>query len=283
MTILELKETFFKALKDFYSKEEINVLFKMASAHVLCMSAVDLALNPNHLVESTQVAIFQKIIFQLKEQVPIQYIVGSCKFYGLSFEVNKHTLIPRPETEELVDWVLVNTNKNQQLKILDIGTGSGCIAISLAKKLPNATVHAIDFSEEALKIASKNADKHQVSIDFFLKDILSVNSLEDKYDIIVSNPPYVRNAEKKSMKPNVLDYEPATALFVEDHDPLIFYKKITQLAATALNPHGFLFFEINQYLPVEVANLLTTYDFAKVETNKDFLGNFRMVMGRLLL
>lgn len=215
----------------------------------------------------------------MKIQKPIQYILGETEFYGLPFLVNENTLIPRQETEELVEWIVKEEEKREEgrVKILDIGTGSGCIAISLAKNLSNAKVFAIDVSEKALATAKKNADINNVNVTFLLKNILETNDLEQQFDIIVSNPPYVRNLEKAEIKPNVLEYEPHLALFVEDTDALLFYRKIAQLAMKNLNSNGKLYFEINQYLGKETVALLECLELSNVELKKDIYGNDRMI------
>ena len=215
----------------------------------------------------------------------------------MNFEVNENVLIPRPETEELVDWIIesekleVRSQKlgvaGENLKVLDIGTGSGCIAISLAKNLQNFQVFAIDISEKAIETAERNADKNNVSIHFIKTDILKLNNLDElqtssfpvstKYDIIVSNPPYVRNLEKAEIKKNVLDNEPHLALFVDDNDALIFYNKIAELALKNLSKKGKLYFEINQYLGKETVELLTKMNFKNIELRKDIYGNDRMI------
>ena len=190
-------------------------------------------------------------------------------------------LIPRPETEELVDWVLTTvTPTSKPLKIIDIGTGSGCIAISLAKSLPNAKVTAVDVSAKALQVARRNAELNGVTINFLQQDILQTTSLPDTYDIIISNPPYVRSLEKAEMQANVLEYEPHLALFVSDTDPLLFYNRIATLARKSLSPQGSLFFEINQYLGEEMKALLKAKGFEKVVLRQDLSGNDRMIMSR---
>ncbi len=193
---------------------------------------------------------------------------------------DENVLIPRPETEELVDWIVkLNSkiSKKKNLRILEIGTGSGCIAISLAKNIPNSEVFAIDVSVKALAVAEKNSKLNTVSVTFLHKNILETTSLDQKFDIIVSNPPYVRNLEKAEIKPNVLDNEPHLALFVADDDALIFYKKIAELAAANLNPNGQLFFEINQYLGKETLDLLESLGLKNSELRKDIYGNDRMI------
>ena len=202
-------------------------------------------------------------------------------FFSYRFLVDENVLIPRPETEELVDWVLTTvTPTSKPLKIIDIGTGSGCIAISLAKSLPNAEVTAVDVSAKALQVARCNAELNGVTINFLQQDILQTSTLPDTYDIIISNPPYVRSLEKAEMQANVLEYEPHLALFVSDTDPLLFYNRIAALARKSLSPQGSLFFEINQYLGDEMIALLKAKGFEKVVLRQDLSGNDRMIMSQ---
>ncbi|GAA6772919.1 peptide chain release factor N(5)-glutamine methyltransferase [Flavobacterium sp. CGRL2] len=245
---------------------------------------IDLALNHELTFEENDFVIWDELLKQLKKEVPIQYLLGKTNFYGLDFEVNENVLIPRPETEELVEWIInenSNPDKSKKTKILDIGTGSGCIAISLAKNLPNAEVYGIDVSKKAIETAKRNAVKNNVDVTFVLLDILETEELRCNFDIIVSNPPYVRNLEKEEIKKNVLDYEPHLALFVEDNDALIFYKKIASLAQKRLFEKGKLYFEINQYLGKEMIELLENMDFKNVELRKDIYDNDRMIKGNI--
>jgi release factor glutamine methyltransferase len=244
------------------------------------MKRIDLALHPDFEIDTMQLLQWETVLAQLKSEKPIQYILGETEFYGLSFLVNENTLIPRPETEELVDWIIESQKlkvKSQKLKILDIGTGSGCIAISIAKNLANADVFALDVSDSALQIAQKNAQRNNVNVIFLQQSILETNDLGTTFDIIVSNPPYVRNLEKIEIKKNVLDYEPHLALFVEDTDALLFYRKISDLALKNLSKSGELFFEINQYLGKEMTNLLKEKGYSNIELRKDIYGNDRMI------
>ena len=230
-------------------------------------------------MDGTHLKQWKNIVSDLKKQKPIQYILGETEFHGLRFEVDENTLIPRQETEELVELIVGNSQKaeGRSLRVLDIGTGSGCIAISLAANIPNAEVYAIDVSEKALATAKKNAEINKVKVNFILKNILETEDLEGQFDVIVSNPPYVRNLEKAEIKPNVLEYEPHLALFVEDNDALLFYRKIAQLAKKNLASDGKLYFEINQYLGKETIQLLEDLGFKNVMLKKDIYENNRMI------
>ncbi|KJJ39549.1 peptide chain release factor N(5)-glutamine methyltransferase [Aequorivita vladivostokensis] len=277
MKISDLKSNFKKSLSELYPSEEVQSFFNILSEKYLNLSRIEIALNPERTISATEAEKFQKAILRLQNHEPIQYIIGETEFYGLPFKVNKHTLIPRPETEELVEWILSGFPPSGAKGILDIGTGSGCIAISLAKNLPNAKISALDISEEALKIAEANAKLNKVEVDFFQTDILAAETLPMKYDVIVSNPPYVRELEKKQMQQNVLKYEPHSALYVKDEDPLLFYRAISHLAKNHLNPSGKLFFEINEYLAYEMTELLKAEGFKNIEIKKDIYGKDRML------
>ncbi|MBT8277338.1 MAG: peptide chain release factor N(5)-glutamine methyltransferase [Bacteroidia bacterium] len=247
----------------------------MLGESLLGYSRIALALNASEEIRPEDLLKFNDALERLKNEEPIQYIIGVTEFYGLPFKVSPETLIPRPETEELVEWI-IRQNKEQAV-ILDIGTGSGCIAITLAKNLKESVVSALDVSVEALKVAAYNAQHNKVSIDFITKDILAIDKLPSQYDIIVSNPPYVRNLEKKTMSDNVLQFEPSAALFVPDDDPLKFYRKISSLAKTHLKEGGSLFFEINEYLGEELVALLKNFDFKNIELGQDFRGKDRFI------
>jgi release factor glutamine methyltransferase len=288
MKIKEYRTQFIQELTAMYDAGEAESFFYLILEEKQQLKRIDLALQPDLVFSEGEIAAWNSILEELKLEIPIQYLLGKTSFYGLDFEVNENVLIPRPETEELVDWILSNAqkiSKSSSLKILDIGTGSGCIAISLAKNLPNAQVFAIDVSDKALATAKKNAIRNGVNVRFIEQNILevvtlsAVEGLEQEFDIIVSNPPYVRNLEKEEIKKNVLDNEPHLALFVEDHDALIFYKKIAELAQKNLTHSGQLYFEINQYLGKEMVDLLEGMNFKNVELRKDIYGNDRMTLG----
>ena len=284
MKLLDIKETFVRELKGIYPEQECVSFFNILIDFYYQVSRLQLAVNIN--LEVQDYSKMLEALVLLKQQVPIQYITGETLFYGLHFCVTKNTLIPRPETEELVDWI-INTNCKLEIpiRVLDIGTGSGCIAIALAKHMPKAQVYAIDVSKEALKVAKNNAEKNNVSITFLEQDILAQDAsnmdalLDVNFDVIVSNPPYVRHLEKKMMHANVLNNEPHLALFVADDDPLKFYQAITKFAKVKLKTKGILFFEINEYLGTEMKKLLQTEGFKDIDLKQDFFGKDRMIKG----
>ena len=289
MLLKKYKTHFFDSLKNIQEEQEIESFFFILTEYLHNLKRVDVALNPNFELSDAEVEKWNTILADLQQEKPIQYITGEAWFYGLRFEVNENTLIPRPETEELVEWILNSpiTQHPTPFTILDIGTGTGCIPISLKTNLPKENVSAIDVSEKALEVAKRNAVSNKVDISFIQADILEVEDLSQlqspithypsPYNIIVSNPPYVRNLEKEEIKKNVLEYEPHLALFVEDTDALLFYRKIAQLALKNLAPNGLLFFEINQYLGKETVELLENLGFKNIELKKDMYGNDRMI------
>ena len=277
MLIQEFKRHFISELSNLYPETEIQSFFTILVEFKLHLSRIQLALEHNFELDNDDLNFLQTALLKLKNQIPIQYIVGETAFYGLMFKVDKNVLIPRQETEELVEWIIQNHKNSNSLKILDVGTGSGCIAISLAKNLPNAKVSAIDISVEALNVAKNNAAMNLVKIDFILADILKTEKLENDFDIIVSNPPYVRELEKSQMQQNVLSNEPHIALFVKDENPLLFYDKIAELTKNHLTENGVLYFEINQYLGEETVELLKSKGFKNIELKKDIYGVDRMV------
>ncbi|NHN25097.1 peptide chain release factor N(5)-glutamine methyltransferase [Flavobacterium jejuense] len=281
MFLKEYKAYFTSQLESIVDAMEIESFFFIILEYLHQMKRVDLALNPNFELNEVDLAKWNSILKELKQEKPIQYSIGETEFYGLRFFVNKNTLIPRPETEELVEWIIESQkevkSQKSELKILDIGTGSGCIPIALKINIPNAEVSAIDVSEDALVVAKKNAIENKAEINFIKVNILEVTNLETQFDVIVSNPPYVRNLEKHEINKNVLEYEPHLALFVEDNDALLFYRKIAELAKINLSENGMLFFEINQYLGNETTQLLESLAFKNIKLKKDFYGNDRMI------
>ena len=281
MQLLAFKKQFLLFLKDEFPETEIQSFFNLIVESYLGVTRLQMALSPDRILTSDEFQKLNSAMLRLKEHEPLQYILGETEFFGLKFKVDRNTLIPRPETEELVAWILEDIEKsdiNSQLEILDIGTGSGCIAISLAKNLTDASVSAIDVSAEALSVASENSLLNEVSVKLLKANILQAESLPEKFNIIVSNPPYVRELEKAEMHRNVLENEPDLALYVSDEDPLIFYKKITQLAFQNLPIGGSLYFEINQYLSRETEAIMKNEGF-NTSLRKDIFGNFRMIKG----
>ena len=271
-------------------------------SHITGLSMTQLLAERDLTLTAEQQKWYNEAIARLQNNEPLQHILGYSEFYGRKFKSDRRALVPRPETEELVDWI-VNSIHNSQfiihnsletpsqtlpknLNILDIGTGTGCIALSLAKELPFAKATALDISTEALSLARENAEILEVNnVDFIEGDILNIEmqniaSLQ-KYTVIVSNPPYVRECEKVEMEANVLDYDPHTALFVSDEDPLIFYRSIAEFALTHLEEGGALYFEINQYLGRETCDLLIAMGYKNVELREDINGNARMVKATL--
>lgn len=281
MKITDYRTQFIQTLTPIYDAAEAESFFYLILEDKARMKRIDLALEHDKAFSENEIENWNEILEKLKQYIPIQYILGKAHFFGLEFEVNPNVLIPRPETEELVQWILSNRqNHTENLKILDIGTGSGCIAISIAKNLPEAAVFAIDVSENALATAKRNAGLNNVQVSFIQKDVLAAQDLEQQFDIIVSNPPYVRHLEKEEIKKNVLDHEPHLALFVADNDALLFYRKIADLALKNLNENGQLYFEINQYLGKETMDLLEQKGFQQMELRQDIYGNNRMVFAR---
>lgn len=264
-----------KSLSRFYPDNEISGLVRLLIEHVTKSSMPALLSDKNTKITSEEVLKIDKIVERLQRFEPIQYILGETEFYGLPFTVNRDVLIPRPETEELVELIL-NENKESKPRILDIGTGSGCIAVSLQKLLPNASVKGWDISEKALAVAALNSKSNSVNVTFNQVDILSDYPTDQYFDIIVSNPPYVLDSEKTDMHANILDYEPHTALFVADNDPLLFYNRIADVAIQLLTDGGKLYFEINRAKGQETIKMLEYKNFSEIRLIKDISGNDRM-------
>jgi len=281
MLLKEIKSIFHKELDSLYPAEEVTSFFYFLIEELLGLERFILARQPQYVVSKEDEQPLFNALSELRLHRPIQHILGKTEFMGLAFIVNEDVLIPRPETEELVQWIIDKcpVECSRALKILDIGTGSGCIAISLAKMLPNVQVYALDVSEKALGIAKNNALTNGAEVTFIHKNILKLKKLESNFDIIVSNPPYVRETEKAEMHQNVLKYEPELALFVSDENPLQFYKSIVDFAIENLKLDGALFLEINQYLGKKSIQLLQEHNFSEIELRKDIFGNDRMLRG----
>ncbi|WP_394971530.1 peptide chain release factor N(5)-glutamine methyltransferase [uncultured Croceitalea sp.] len=280
MQLYEIKNIFHLELDSLYQKEEVANFFYMFMEKYLNLERFTLVMQPNFSITKEEEQSFFEGLTQLKQEKPIQYIFGETHFMDLTLKVNENVLIPRPETEELVKWVIddCQVERSRNLRILDIGTGSGCIAISLAKALSNAKVFALDISNKAITVAMENAKYNDVKIEFLQGDILSIDSTKlPVFDIIVSNPPYVRELEKKEIQNNVKKYEPRQALFVPDDDALVFYDAIAEFSRKNLVIGGKLYLEINQYLAEETKTLFEVKKFKEVILKKDIFENYRML------
>ena len=265
---------FLNELSDLYPENELKSIMYISINFHLELTKSGTILQFDKMLKNDEISVLINVVDRLKNMEPIQYILSETEFYGLSFYTQKEILIPRPETEELVNWI-IKDNKGSNKKYLDIGTGSGCIIISLAKNLKGA-FDAIDVSEETIRISDKNIVNNQVNVNLKQTDILH-SELEGEWDVIVSNPPYVLNSEKELMNKNILNWEPNLALFVEDDNPLLFYKEIAKKSANVLRKNGFLYFEINERFGKETINLLEEIGFVNIELKKDINGKDRMV------
>lgn len=280
MQLKSLHNFFKNGLIGYYPKEEIDAFFYRICDMYLNLKRIDIALKSDMIVAAQTFEYFEMVIERLLNYEPIQYILGSTFFFGSDFIVDKQVLIPRPETEELISWILDQVDTNQPIKILDVGTGSGCIAISLAKQLPRAEVYAMDISSGALSIAKQNAEANGVVVQFIEASVLDWENQDLLFDVIVSNPPYVRESEKEMMSPNVLNHEPRLALFVENNNPLLFYKAILEMSKKNLTIEGLIFFEINEYLAEETKSLFLSTFFEGVQLKADIFSKKRMLCAK---
>ena len=255
---------------------EVTVLTRIIATEILGISQTAYLLKDDVTLNAEQEALLDNAIERLKKHEPIQYILGYSDFCGLRFKVTPATLIPRPETSELVEWIAADYS-GKAVNILDIGTGSGCIAVSLAHKLPMSNVTAWDISHDALAVAAENSRNNGTEVTFEQVDILAHEPQDEQFYIIVSNPPYIKENEKSAMHSNVLDWEPHTALFVPDSDPLLFYRTIADKGLLLLKPGGTLYFEINRAHGAETAEMLANYGYTGIELRKDIAGNDRMI------
>ena len=266
-----------KELAGIYPATEIQGITRLVLENIFQLNYTELIIRKEETILSKEKRQIEKMVDRLKNHEPIQYILGETDFYGLKIKVNPSVLIPRPETEELVHWI-IETKLPALVRIADIGTGSGCIALALKKNLVTATVSAVDISASAIQTAETNAASNQLDIEFFQADILNWQKYDwDNFDLVVSNPPYVREMEKDKMQSNVLDYEPQKALFVPDDDPLVFYRKIDGFAKQHLHKNGWLFFEINENLAREMTLLLQNLGFRNIQVKNDINGKYRMI------
>ncbi len=276
--VRDIRKYYCEQLCSIYDNDEANAMILILLEHYFKITRVKMALEPDMRLSESEMLTFHFAVKDLLKNKPIQYIIGETEFCDLKFKVNENVLIPRPETSEMIYKIVERqkTKDKRQLSNLDIGTGSGCIAISLAKQIPNSKVYALDISEKALEVAKENAINNDADVTFIHDDILALkNKIETKFDIIVSNPPYVRELEKAEMRDNVLNWEPHNALFVSDNDPLIFYRNILEFAKSHLKENGEIWFEINEYLGKEMSGLCKEYGFSDVEIFKDFRGKER--------
>ncbi len=281
--MIDLFNKFKAELSGLYEEKEISNLLYILFEEYAGLKRAELAISNDLIITDRIKKKLETAVNHLKNYKPVQYIIGKAWFYGLELFVNEDVLIPRPETEELVDWVIKKNRKKKNLTVIDIGTGSGCIAIAIKKHLPSSFVTAIDISGKALDAASRNAKQHDAEVTFLSTDILNEAMVKkiSKFDIIISNPPYVLESEKKVMKPNVLDYEPESALFVDDGRALMFYEAIVSFVGNHLKRGGELYLEINEKKGAEVALLLKKKGFGEVVLRKDMHGKDRFVFGRL--
>lgn len=274
-TISGLSKKCITILKAVYDDAEAVSITRILLEEATGLSSIELKLNNNRFLTREELLFLEESLARLKNNEPLQYILGHTWFYGYKFNVSPGVLIPRRETEELVDWILNSTGNNKE--ILDIGTGSGCIAVSLKKNKPESEVSAWDISTEALECAKQNAHSLDVVVNFSLQDVFSIKETKRNFDIIVSNPPYVLESEKVKIHNNVLKHEPAKALFVSDQDSLVFYRKIAEIAFDNLNNGGLLFFEINEQKGEEIKKLLRSMGFVDVILKNDLQGKPRMI------
>jgi release factor glutamine methyltransferase len=277
MTLIEFRSYFRAQLKNVYALEECDDFLKRLMQAYFKWEPIKIGLDPDYKLTTVEEEKLELALIELKKERPLQYILGTTYFMDLELEVNAAVLIPRPETEELVQWIVSDEDKLNPLTILDIGTGSGCIAISLKKAAQQWNVSALDVSEQALDVAQRNASKNEVSVQFHLEDILDKKPWLKPLDVIVSNPPYVVPSEKEQMLSNVLDYEPDLALFVPEQDPLLFYKRIIEFAQQNLKPSGALYFEINPIFVDELVTFFKNFTFDSVEVRNDYLNRPRMI------
>ncbi len=278
-TLKDIQNLFYKELQLLYPKEEIRNFVYLILNFKAGFSKTDILIKDQDPIEEEILNFILQCLNRLKTNEPIQYIIGHTEFYNLPFYVNPSVLIPRPETEELVQWIIEDT-KNKSITLLDIGTGSGCIPIALKKNIPEASVSAWDISVDALDTAKKNAVLNKVEINFLHQNTLTPPNEQNKYDVIVSNPPYIREEEMLMMHKNVLQFEPHLALFVSNNDPLIFYRAISLFAKNALKNNGKLYFEINEAFGKKTCELLKELNFRDIELRNDLFGKSRMIRAK---
>lgn len=279
MTLANVKERFFEELRDGYSSEEINLAFKALSDSY---HQQKFSISENDMLRDQHLEYFDSALQRLRKNEPVEYILGEARFFGRGFKVNSEVHVPRPESETMVEWVLEDLEKltKSSTNILDIGSGSGVLAITLAKEIPGISVTAMDISKGALAVARENADRLEADIDFLNPDLFKLEELPEQFDLIVSNPPYILRHAQKDVQRKYLGHEPPVALYIEDEDPMVFNRKIAHLAKTGLKRNGAVFVEINQYLKSESEKVLQDLGF-KTECRNDIFGNPRTLKASL--
>ncbi len=274
MKLSDFKKIFYNNLSEYYPKRSLRFLYKISIINICKIQETEILIN-ERFIEKSELSVLKRVIEKLRLQMPIEYIFKETEFLGNKILLNNKVFIPRPETEELTRWVLAEESNKQKLNIIDLCSGSGCIALSLAQKT-NHQISAVDKSQNAVKIANKNFQYHNVKVKCINQDILR-SELKEKYDVMISNPPYVPNSEEKNMKKNVLSYEPKSAIFVQDKHPLLFYDRILYLSKKYLNKKGAIYFEIHQDFANNIEKLIKSYNFKNYIFKKDFYNKYRMV------
>lgn len=278
--ITDIRETYLAELRTIYPSNEAAALLDMIFEHRLGITRVERTISPDRRLSESDMLLVHFDVKELKKFRPIQYIFGEMQFYDLNIAVNENVLIPRPETEELVQWIVEQNKEKVAISILDIGTGTGCIALALKRNFPGGNIDGCDLSAVALEVANRNAESNSLKVNFFQMDILNESEWgrsQKVFDVIVCNPPYVTESDKKMMSANVLNFEPPLALYVSDADPLIFYRNIFNFADQHLKPGGKVYLEINQQFGRELSLMAVDFGFSAVELRKDLSGNDRML------
>lgn len=280
-SIKSISTNYVAHLSRIYNANEAKSITNLVLSRVLQKDKVQLVLNANEKLKTESENILLEYLAELEKGKPVQYVLGVADFFDLIFKVNEHVLIPRPETELLVRWILEDC-ENEDISILDIGTGSGIIPVALKHALPNVKMNALDISVDALSIAKQNSHQNKAEVHFFLFDVLAEKALADKYDIMVSNPPYIPERDKQALHRNVREFEPNLALFVPDNDALLFYNRIADLALQSLKKPGLLYFEMYEEYALQISKMLELKGFQGIEIRKDQANKDRMIRAKLI-